>query len=100
MTAVDRQFTYNCRLITNDKNFNRHRSRSKRHSPTSTQRKYPQKNYYLYAVNHSLIKMFGEKTMTLNLGLRSDFNWKFVIADVTQTIIGHYDPFGLFERRT
>lgn len=44
--------------------------------------------YTLYAANGTKIKTYGEKTLTLNLGLRRSFTWNFVIADVTQSIIG------------
>lgn len=45
-------------------------------------------HYTLYAANGTKIKTYGEKTFTLNLGLRRCFTWNFVIADVTQPIIG------------
>ena len=34
--------------------------------------------------------MFGEKTMTLSLGLRRDIKWKFAIADIARPIIGKF----------
>ncbi|XP_065362008.1 uncharacterized protein LOC135955583 [Calliphora vicina] len=42
----------------------------------------------LYAANGSPIKVIGEKRIKLDLGLRRDFHWSFVIADVTSPIIG------------
>lgn len=50
----------------------------------------------LYAANGTPIKVFGQTTIRLNLGLRRDFTWPFIIAAVTQPIIGadflaHYD---------
>lgn len=42
----------------------------------------------LYAANGTKIKTYGEKTLSLNFGLRRNFVWNFVIADVTQPIIG------------
>lgn len=42
----------------------------------------------LYAANGSPIRVIGEKRVKLNLGLRRDFHWSFVIADVTSPIIG------------
>ncbi|XP_039954158.1 uncharacterized protein LOC126755714 [Bactrocera neohumeralis] len=54
--------------------------------PTQQQRRCPDKNNYLYAANRSTIKTYGEKTMFLNLGLRCQYSWKFIIADVSQAI--------------
>jgi cleavage and polyadenylation specificity factor subunit 1 len=57
---------------------------------------------YLYAANNSLIPVFGERILELNLGLRRPFVWNFLIADVDRPILGidflsHYhlliDPF-------
>lgn len=42
----------------------------------------------LYAANGTRIKTYGEKRLTMNLGLRRQFNWRFIIADVKQPIIG------------
>lgn len=42
----------------------------------------------LYAANNTVIKTYGEKVMTINLGLRRDFRWPFIIADVQSAIIG------------
>lgn len=42
----------------------------------------------LYAANGSPIKVVGEKRVKLDLGLRRDFHWSFVVADVTSPIIG------------
>lgn len=47
--------------------------------PTATQ---------LYAANGTKIKVIGEKILKLNLGLRREFSWSFVVADVTSPIIG------------
>lgn len=93
LAANDRQVPKNCRLIINDKNsqFKFLIDTGAEVSvipPTPKQKKYPQINSYLYAANHSPIKTFGERTITLNLGLHRDFKWKFIIADVTQPIIG------------
>lgn len=50
----------------------------------------------LFAANGSIIKVFGQTTLRLDLGFRRDFSWPFIIASVTQPIIGadflaHYD---------
>ncbi|XP_036320418.1 uncharacterized protein LOC118734919 [Rhagoletis pomonella] len=42
----------------------------------------------LYAANGSAIKVVGEKRINLDLGLRRNFSWSFIVADVTTTIIG------------
>lgn len=52
--------------------------------------------YTLRAANGSDIKTYGLLPLCLNLGLRRDFHWNFVIADVSTAIIGsdflaHYD---------
>lgn len=53
-------------------------------------------DYELSAANGSPIATYGTVTMTLNLGLRRDFTWRFLVADVTKAILGadflaHYD---------
>lgn len=47
--------------------------------PTATQ---------LFAANGTPIKVIGEQIVKLNLGLRREFCWPFIIADVTCPIIG------------
>ena len=42
----------------------------------------------LQAVNESSIKTYGEKSIALDLGLRRDFRWIFIIADVPIGILG------------
>lgn len=44
--------------------------------------------YILFAANGSEIKTYGEKVMTLNVGLRRPITWTFVIAEVDTPIIG------------
>jgi len=44
--------------------------------------------YQLYAANGSVIPTYGMKTLQPNLGLRREFPWRFIIADVLQPIIG------------
>lgn len=44
--------------------------------------------YQLFAANGSTIATYGLINLTLNLGLRRAFTWKFVIADVAKPIIG------------
>lgn len=45
-------------------------------------------DFTLSAANNSEIKTYGFFPMTLNLGLRRSFLWKFIIADVTLPLIG------------
>lgn len=62
-------------------------SRSVKHKPTSMK---------LFAANGTSINVYGEATLKVNLGLRREFLWTFLIADVTSGIIGadfirHFD---------
>jgi hypothetical protein len=45
-------------------------------------------NYDLFAANGTPIPTYGWHTLTLNLGLRRDFTWRFVVTDVQLPIIG------------
>jgi hypothetical protein len=45
-------------------------------------------DYTLYAANGTTIPTYGWTSRSLNLGLRRDFTWRFVIADVQLPIIG------------
>lgn len=47
-----------------------------------------QTSYALYAANGSKIATYGTVTLNLDLGLRRDFVWRFVVADVSKPIIG------------
>lgn len=49
----------------------------------------------LYAANGTEIKTYGVVRKTVNLNLRRDFTWNFVLADVSQPILGA-DFFGHF----
>lgn len=42
----------------------------------------------LYAANGTKISTFGTRRLVLNLGLRREFPWNFVIADVESPILG------------
>lgn len=44
--------------------------------------------YTLQAANGSTIPVHGQKSLTLNLGLRRAFRWLFHVADVTEAILG------------
>lgn len=45
-------------------------------------------HFKLFAANNTPIKTYGEKTLQLNLGLRRNYNWTFIIADVKMSILG------------
>lgn len=45
-------------------------------------------SYQLCAANGSAINTYGYAHLVLNLGLRREFNWRFIVADVTTAIIG------------
>lgn len=45
-------------------------------------------DFELRAANGSIIKTYGQITLSLNLGLRREFKWSFIIADVGTAIIG------------
>lgn len=45
-------------------------------------------SYQLCAANGSVIDTYGYLELNLNLGLRRNFPWRFVVADVTKAIIG------------
>ncbi|GFV60033.1 gag-pol polyprotein [Trichonephila clavipes] len=47
-----------------------------------------QQDLNLYAANGTKIPTYGTKRILLDLGLRRQFTWFFVIADVRQPIIG------------
>lgn len=44
--------------------------------------------YVLYAANGSEIATYGTVALNLNLGLRREFAWQFVVAEVNKPIIG------------
>lgn len=45
-------------------------------------------NLVLFAANNSHIKTYGDRYLQLDLGLRRDFRWPFIVADVKCAIIG------------
>jgi hypothetical protein len=45
-------------------------------------------NYDLSVANGTTIPTYGWLPLSLNLGLRRDFTWRFIVADVTQPLIG------------
>lgn len=56
--------------------------------PASLNLKSRPSSIFLYAANGSKIPTYGQKLIDINLGLRRNFQWTFVIADVSTPIIG------------
>ncbi|CAE1297596.1 unnamed protein product [Acanthosepion pharaonis] len=65
----------------------------------------------LRAANGSAIDTYGERTLTLNIGMRRDFTWTFTVANVKVPILGadflahyalavHMNPRTLFDTTT
>lgn len=52
------------------------------------ERRSPTVEYQLYAANGTNITTYGFAHLELNLGLRRDYSWRFIVADVTKPIIG------------
>lgn len=48
----------------------------------------PHSSIKLYAANGSIIKTYGEKRLTLDIGLRRPISWSFIIADIKTPLIG------------
>nr|VZI09766.1 unnamed protein product [Spirometra erinaceieuropaei] len=55
--------------------------------PTPAERK-RRSSFCLTAANNSSIPTFGQRSITLDLGLRRIFRWVFIIADVSVALIG------------
>nr|VZI27513.1 unnamed protein product [Spirometra erinaceieuropaei] len=55
--------------------------------PTPAERKH-RSSFCLTAANNSSIPTFGQRSITLDLGLRRIFRWVFIIADVSVALIG------------
>lgn len=56
--------------------------------PTSSERQNSPSLFNLVAANNSKIQTFGQRKLIISLGLRRDFPWTFIIADVDKPIIG------------
>lgn len=56
--------------------------------PSRADRKHPQPGFNLQAANSSPITTYGNRSLTLNLGLRRPFQWSFIIANVHNPILG------------
>ena len=57
--------------------------------PSEGDRVSKQPAYNLLAANGTPIATYSTKVMSLNLGLKKRFTWPFVIAEVTQPILGY-----------
>ncbi|XP_065067489.1 uncharacterized protein LOC135693039 [Rhopilema esculentum] len=56
--------------------------------PPSSADKQTSQNISLQAVNKSPIRTFGEKSLTIDLGLRRTYRWIFIIAEIPFPILG------------
>ena len=56
--------------------------------PPSAKDRHSPSTLTLQAVNNTHIRTYGSRSLTLNLGLRRTFRWVFVVADVTNAILG------------
>lgn len=56
--------------------------------PSVSDRNNHKSNLTLQAVNNTSIATYGNRLLTLNIGLRRTFQWVFIIADVKNPIIG------------
>ncbi|XP_071632816.1 uncharacterized protein [Temnothorax longispinosus] len=56
--------------------------------PHQQRRRNQKEKYELYAANGSTIATYGSTNLQPDFGLRRDFPWRFIIADVTTPIIG------------
>ncbi|XP_025158061.1 uncharacterized protein LOC112589349 [Harpegnathos saltator] len=55
---------------------------------SQTRDKLPTQRLTLLAANASPIATYGMRTLVLNLALRRDFEWRFIVADVQTAILG------------
>ena len=56
--------------------------------PRQEDLKHIENDINLTAANGTRITTYGERLLTLDLGLRRNFSWIFIVADVTQPILG------------
>lgn len=55
--------------------------------PASQKKQIKPTDFKLYAANGTEITTYGSKTIDVDLGLRRNFQWNFLIADIQQTIL-------------
>jgi len=56
--------------------------------PSAADRKHRRTSQNLQAVNDSPIATYGDRLLTVNIGLRRTFQWISIVADVKQPILG------------
>ena len=56
--------------------------------PSHKERQQSRSDLTLQAVNNTPIPTFGTRSLTLNLGLRRNFRWVFVVAETSTPILG------------
>ena len=56
--------------------------------PTRSDRLRKRESFTLSAINGTAIAMYGQRSLTLNLGLRCTFRWIFIIADINKPLLG------------
>lgn len=86
-------FNNNCRLFVHDRSTNQKflidtGSDLSIISASNSEKKKQSNDFKLFAANGTPIATFGQKLITVNLGLRRNFTWAFIIANVTRPIIG------------
>ncbi|KAK5648403.1 hypothetical protein RI129_003295 [Pyrocoelia pectoralis] len=57
-------------------------------TPPSSDKTHPSSDKTLFAANGTPIVTFGEKLLQLDIGLRRNFSWVFIVAQVQQPILG------------
>ena len=56
--------------------------------PSKSEKLYPSSKFHLQAVNRSSITTYGERSLTLDVGLRRACRWIFILADISTPILG------------
>ncbi|KAK2575352.1 hypothetical protein KPH14_000825 [Odynerus spinipes] len=56
--------------------------------PPPTRQRATASRFKLYAANGTAIDTYGDRLITVNLGLRRPFMWRFIVAKVPKAIIG------------
>lgn len=56
--------------------------------PSHTDKPHASNGLQLQAANNTSIRTFGRRSLTLDLGLRRNFRWVFIVADVKHPILG------------
>ena len=56
--------------------------------PTHSDHLHKRESFTLSAANGSTIATYGQRSLTVNLGLRCTFHWIFIITDVSKLLLG------------